>query len=111
MDPLMGIVGAVLVSRWSLGLLKDTSKVLLDTQAPDDLVEEVRSALEQDGASTVTDTHIWAIGPGIYSAALTVEARKPVEPTEYSAKLAMIEKIVHSTIEVHAEPSDPNRGR
>jgi len=36
-DPLMGILGAILVSRWSLGLLRTTSSLLLDKRGPEDI--------------------------------------------------------------------------
>ena len=49
MDPLMGIVGAVLVGRWSLGLMRDSGRVLLDRQAPEELRRRVVGAVEGGG--------------------------------------------------------------
>lgn len=34
-DPAMGILGAILIARWSLGLLRSTSFILLDRQGPE----------------------------------------------------------------------------
>ncbi|MCK5331847.1 MAG: CDF family Co(II)/Ni(II) efflux transporter DmeF, partial [Candidatus Marinimicrobia bacterium] len=72
MDPLMGIVGAVMVTRWSIGLLKETSRVLLDHQAPDTLVDKVKELLEKDRQTTITDLHIWSIGLNQYVAAIAI---------------------------------------
>ena len=68
LDPFMGIVGAALVVRWSWGLLRSSAHVLLDMQAPKELQEQVRQAIESEGDSRISDLHIWAVGPGIYAA-------------------------------------------
>ena len=47
MDPAMGIVGAILVARWSYGLLGSTSGVLLDRQAPKELQDSIRELTER----------------------------------------------------------------
>ncbi|MCW8851248.1 MAG: CDF family Co(II)/Ni(II) efflux transporter DmeF, partial [Gammaproteobacteria bacterium] len=78
MDPVMGIVGAVLVARWSYGLLGSTSGVLLDRQAPEVLQREIREILEADEDTRVTDLHVWSIGPGIYSAQITLVGHRPL---------------------------------
>ncbi|NLS97696.1 MAG: CDF family Co(II)/Ni(II) efflux transporter DmeF [Planctomycetaceae bacterium] len=107
LDPVMGVVGAILVTRWSLGLLATTSRVLLDHQGPAGLREEIRKAIEAEPQTTVTDLHLWQIGPGIHSLALTVVAADP-KPGEYYRQLlprghglvhATIETVVESTIE------------
>lgn len=58
MDPVMGVIGAVLVARWSYGLLGTTSSVLLDRQAPEKLRATIRDVMEQDMDSQVTDLHV-----------------------------------------------------
>ena len=62
MDPVVGVIGAVLVARWSYGLLGATSAVLLDRQAPEPLRQQVRHAIEAHGDTRVTDLHVWSIG-------------------------------------------------
>ncbi len=101
MDPVMGIVGAILVARWSYGLLGSTSAVLLDRQAPEELRETLRQAIEQDGDSRVTDLHVWSIGPEIYSALISIIAHKPATPDKYKARLPTSASLVHVTVEVH----------
>jgi cation diffusion facilitator family transporter len=104
MDPVMGIVGAVLVARWSLGLIRDTSSILLDHQAPDALLEKTRTAIEGVDHNRVADLHIWSIGPGIYSASLAVVSDAPKPPEHYKALIPGNLGIVHTVVEVHRFP-------
>ena len=97
----MGIVGAVLVARWSYGLLGTTAAVLLDRQAPESLQTAVRDAIEGDGDSRLTDLHLWSIGPGIYSAQIALVAHEPATPAEYKARIPASTGLVHITVEVH----------
>ena len=100
-DPLMGIVGALLVARWSLGLLHSTGIVLLDRQGPDDLCETIRHRLEQEPATRVVDLHVWAIGPRMYSAIIAVVAGEPREPEHYKRLIPQDLGVVHAAVEVH----------
>lgn len=101
MDPMMGVVGAILVTRWSMGLLGQSSSVLLDHQAPEKLVSKVRDVLEKEGA-VVMDLHVWSIGPEIYSAAVSVASVETAEVERCKRLLSELPPIVHSTVEVHA---------
>jgi cation diffusion facilitator family transporter len=103
-DPLMGIVGAILVARWSLGLLKSTSVVLLDRQGPDDLSAMIRRRIENEDGTRVVDLHLWAIGPKMYSAAVAIVAKQPRDPDHYKALIPAGAGIVHTVVEVH--PAD-----
>ena len=102
MDPLMGIVGAVLVARWSLGLLKATSTVLLDRSAAPEVCAAVREGIERIDGNRVVDLHVWCIGLNLYSASLTVVSPLPRSPEHYKALLPASLNIVHATVEVHA---------
>jgi cation diffusion facilitator family transporter len=98
MDPIMGIVGAVLITRWSWHLLKDTSRVLLDQQRSD-LEEDVRHAIENDDAR-ISDLHLWSIGPNIHSAIVSVVSHNPETPAVYKRRLqARCPSLVHVTVE------------
>jgi cation diffusion facilitator family transporter len=101
MDPIMGIVGAVLVARWSYGLLGTTASVLLDRQGPEKLQETIREAVERDGDSRVTDLHVWSIGPGIYSAQIALVAHNPAAPEEYKDRIPKSAGLVHISVEIH----------
>lgn len=102
MDPLMGIVGAVLVARWSVGLLRSTSEILLDRQGPRAARERIRESLEADGITRVTDLHLWSIGPGIYSLVITLATDQPRSTDDYRARIPDDLHIVHANIEVCA---------
>ena len=101
MDPAMGIVGAILVARWSVGLIRDTSGVLLDHQAPAVMLDRARAAIESVDHNRVTDLHIWSIGPGIYSATVTVVNDAPRPPEYYKNLIPGDLGIVHTIVEVH----------
>ncbi|MGH6762451.1 MAG: CDF family Co(II)/Ni(II) efflux transporter DmeF [Phyllobacterium sp.] len=99
-DPLMGIVGALVIARWSLGLIRDAGGVLLDTLPDgDDLPDEIREAIETD-REKITDLHVWRVGPGHHAAIVSITAREPAALSEYRAKLAHIHELSHVTIEV-----------
>ena len=110
MDPVMGIVGAVLVARWSYGLLGSTSGVLLDRQAPEVLQREIREILEADEDTRVTDLHVWSIGPGIYSAQITLVGHRPLSASEYKALIPESLRLVHVSVEVHVCPDHDEAG-
>jgi cation diffusion facilitator family transporter len=104
MDPVMGIVGSLLVGRWSFGLLGSTGAILLDRQAPRELSDTVRGALEADQDTRVTDLHVWSIGPAIYSAQISLVAHDPATPAEYKSRLPDALGLVHVSIEIQKCP-------
>ena len=104
MDPLMGIVGAIMVARWSLGLLRQTSAVLLDRQAPAHVLEAVRDNIERHDDNRVADLHLWSVGPGIYAAIVSVISGAPRPPDWYKSLIPGSLGLVHVTVEVHRCP-------
>lgn len=100
MDPVMGIVGAVLVSRWSVGLLRATSSVLLDNQASTKIQRRIQECIEDDD-NRVADLHIWAIGPSIYAAIISVVSGDPKSPEDYKELIPRDLGLAHVTVEVH----------
>lgn len=104
LDPVMGIVGAGLVARWSWSLIRDSGSVLLDRQADEATVSRVREAIECHGTDRVADLHVWRIGETIHAAAITVVSDAPSTPDEYRARLPADLNIVHATAEIHRCP-------
>jgi len=101
LDPLMGIVGTVLVGRWAIGLLRDTGRVLLDAEMDAPVVEEVREivrALPQPTA--LRDLHIWRVGKGRYACIVSIETDAAVTADAVRERLAVHEELVHVTVEV-----------
>jgi cation diffusion facilitator family transporter len=114
LDPVMGVVGAVLVAVWAKGLITETGKVLLDREMDHPVVDEIREVVEQrqpgegpgDHRDTrITDLHVWRVGKQVYSCALTVVTRDPTLTADVvRERLAVHDEIVHSTIEIHRWP-------
>jgi len=100
-DPLMGIVGSLLVARWSIGLLHSTGVVLLDRQGPDDIRNMIRRRIEAERDNEVADLHLWAVGPRMYSAILAIVTSEPRPPEHYKSLLPGSLGIVHIAVEVH----------
>ena len=100
LDPTMGIVGALVIARWSWSLIRDTGRVLLDyVSEEEDLPEEIRAAIET-GSDRITDLHVWQLGPGHLAAILSIRSSDPLEPAAYRARLSHIHDLSHLTVEV-----------
>lgn len=101
LDPVMGLVGAVLVAVWAVGLVSQTGKVLLDREMDHPVVEEIRQAV-QSPTEQVVDLHVWRVGKNVYSCAMTVLTRDGAfDAAVARRRLSIHEEVVHSTIEVH----------
>lgn len=99
-DPIMGVVGALVITRWSWGLMRDSGSVLLDAAAEgQEVQQEIREAMEPTG-SRVADLHVWQVGPGHFAAIISLMAQEPKEPAHYKALLAHIHELSHVTVEV-----------
>lgn len=106
MDPVMGIVGAVLITRWSWGLLHDTSGILLDS-ANQQKVEAIQRAIEADSDNRVTDLHLWQVGANRYAVIISLVTHFPKAPEYYKVLLKDFSELEHISVEVnqcHGEP-------
>lgn len=105
-DPLMGVVGALVILRWSWSLIREVSLVLLDAHPThDDKVAQIRTRLEDDGVE-VFDLHIWQIAPGKYASIVALGACRPQPPSYYKARLAHMGWLAHLSVEVERTPSE-----
>jgi len=104
MDPVMGLVGSLVIARWSYGLLRDTSRVLLDAEVPEDRLAAIRGAIEADADARVADLHVWRVGPRHLAAIVSLVAHEPREPDHYKRLLRAQRDLVHVTVEVHRCP-------
>ena len=98
-DAAMGIIGAVVISNWALGLVRDAGAVLLDIRPNAELVRSVRECLEHD-SDRVADLHLWRIGPGHNAVVATIVSHEPQAPNFYKGRLAKLAGLSHVTIEV-----------
>lgn len=100
MDPLMGIVGAIVIARWSWGLMRDAGAVLIDAVPDRALAEAIRERLEV-GGDRVSDLHLWRLGPGHNAAVIALVSDQPRPPEAYKARLATLPHLSHFTVEVN----------
>jgi len=107
MDPVMGIVGAAVITRWSYGLLRDTSRILLDSEVDQETVEKIRSLIEADSDNLVADLHVWQISPQEVSVIITVVTHFPKSPDHYKKILSGFLDKAHITVEVQKCDSEP----
>ena len=101
LDPLVALVGAAVIGQWSWGLLRSSSRALVDATAEAPLRQAVAAAIEADGDAKLADLHVWQIGPQAWSAALSVVADRPLPVADYHARLAPLHALRHVTVEVH----------
>jgi cation diffusion facilitator family transporter len=100
MDPFMGIIGAAVILRWSYGLLRDTSSILLDKSIRLEKQAQMRSAIEAVSDNRVTDFHIWPIAPNHFAAILSIATHYPKPPDYYKDILKGYKELDHITVEV-----------
>lgn len=110
LDPVMGVVGALLVGRWSMSLMRQSARILLDQQAPEHVLEELRSAFESLNDTKVVDLHVWSIGPGKRAAVVGLTASSPGTLEDYRATLPRGAGVVHLTIEIAPLPPPSGHG-
>jgi cation diffusion facilitator family transporter len=98
LDAAMGLVGAAVILRWSISLMGQTARVLLDSADPS-LIKRVKERLEKDGAC-VSDLHIWRLGPGHSAVVATVVCPSGNKPDHFKEKLSEVPTLSHVTVEV-----------
>lgn len=101
LDPLMGIVGALVIARWSWTLMGATASVLLD-RTDEAVAEEIRELVERPGDATITDLHVWRVGPQAHAAIVSVVAAARVGAEEIRARLQPVHEVGHLTVEIRA---------
>lgn len=102
LDPIMGIVGAIIITRWSYGLLKQTSPILLDASIEEEYQRAVKDTIEKDSDNRVSDIHIWKVGANHYAAIIALVTHYPDTAEHYKGLLSDFHKLSHVTIEVNA---------
>jgi cation diffusion facilitator family transporter len=101
MDPAMGIVGSIVIARWSYGLMREAGMVLLDAQASPELADGIRATIEAVPGDRVADLHVWRVGPGHFAAIVSVVTESPRPAAEFKRSLARWPELCHVTIEVN----------
>jgi cation diffusion facilitator family transporter len=98
LDPVMGIVGAVVIAKWSIALIRQSANVLLDV-TDEHVAAEIREVVETSGDVQITDLHVWKVGPDARAAIVSVLARADVTSEAIRERLAVVHEVSHLTIE------------
>ena len=101
LDPLVALLGAVVVGRWALQVLRSSSRALVDATQDPALAERIRAAIEVDQDARLADLHVWQVGGRAWCAALSIVADRPLDAAEYRDRLRSIDVLGHVTVEVH----------
>lgn len=103
LDPVMGLVGALLVALWARGLLRDTGRVLLDAEMDAPVVEEIRQVVAQlPVPASITDLHVWRVGKDQYACIVSLATAAALSADSVRQALAVHEELAHITVEVNA---------
>ncbi|HDS1727857.1 MULTISPECIES: CDF family Co(II)/Ni(II) efflux transporter DmeF [Pseudomonas] len=104
LDPVMGLVGAVVIARWAWSLMKDTASVLLD-KTDNHVAEEIRGLLSHSGKLQITDLHVWRVGPEARAAIVSVTGSLDFTADDIRAALTPVHEVAHLTVEYRAAAS------
>jgi cation diffusion facilitator family transporter len=102
-DPVVGIIGSLVIASWAFGLIRASGAVLLDVSADKKLENVIRDRLETKG-DRVTDLHLWQVGPGHRAAVISVISDSPLPPATYKRRLGGLHGLCHVTVEVELCP-------
>ena len=98
LDPVMGIVGAIVIARWAWSLMGVTAGVLLD-QTDEHVAAEIRERVEQPGDARITDLHVWRVGPDAHAAIVSVVGQASTDADSIRERLKPVHEVSHLTVE------------
>ena len=101
LDPFMGVVGALIITRWSLSLLQETSPILLDGSIAEEYQAAIKKRIESADDNRIADIHVWKVGPADYAAIIAIVTHYPRNPAHYKNMLADFRKLSHITVEIN----------
>jgi len=107
LDPVVGVVGAVVIAVWAWGLMRQSAAVLLDREMDHPLTQAVRATLESDGDAKVADLHVWRVGRESFAVEVCIVADRPLAPSVYRERLDVHKELAHVSIEVNRCPHAP----
>lgn len=101
LDALMGIVGAAIISVWAVGLIKETSPILLDGSIDQEYSQAIQNRIEKDADNHIVDFHIWHLSAEHFAAIISIATSEPKPAQHYKSLLSDFNRLSHVTIEVH----------
>ena len=100
LDPIMGIVGAIIITRWSIGLIKQTSPILLDNSIEQNYLDKIKKEIESEN-DKISDLHVWKVSGNHYAAIISIASNKPKSIEDYKTSLKSLDKLSHISIELN----------
>ena len=105
LDPVMGLAGAVLVSVWAIGLLRDSGRILLDAEMDAPVVAEIREVIEHGAVpARITDLHVWRVARAKYAVVVSVATESTKDSEYFRLALGVHEELAHVTVDVERVP-------
>lgn len=98
LDPFVGIVGAIIVIKWGIGLLKTTGKILVDYDDDESLRKEIIELIHKNNLE-VSDIHIWDILNGDKAVICSIKTQDLKQSAEIRKQILHNKKIKHLTLE------------
>ena len=108
-DPVVGIVGAIVIASWSISLIRSSALTLLDMMPDASLAARIKDKLEV-GGDRISDLHLWRVGPGHAALVASVVTDTPRDTSEYKARLSDLKELSHVTIEMQVCPDQHEHG-
>ena len=107
LDPAMGIVGSIIIARWSYGLMKQSAPILLDASIDEAYQAAIREAVESDSDNRISDMHVWRVGANHYAAIVSLVTHYPKTAEHYKDLLHGFNRLSHLTVEVNRCSEEP----
>jgi cation diffusion facilitator family transporter len=101
LDPLVGVIGTVVIASWAYGLVRDSALVLLDAEDDPSLASEIRAMIERELGARVADMHLWRLGPGHRGLIVSLLSPDQITADRIRAELrARYASLSHVTVEI-----------
>ncbi|MDG4475760.1 CDF family Co(II)/Ni(II) efflux transporter DmeF [Thiovibrio frasassiensis] len=107
LDPLIGIVGAMVICRWAYGLLRETGAILLDGSISTEELAAIKEKIEGTLDNRIADMHVWKVGPAHYAAIISIVTHYPQQIEYYKELLRDFTNLSHLTVEIHTCAGKP----
>ncbi|MEE3775871.1 CDF family Co(II)/Ni(II) efflux transporter DmeF [Campylobacter sp. CX2-4080-23] len=102
LDPLMGIVGAILILVWAMGLLRQSGKILLDANMNEPIVSEVIDILRLFRSDLIIkDLHLIKVAKDKYACIISLSSDEPLDIESIKKELSKHKELVHILVEIY----------
>jgi cation diffusion facilitator family transporter len=100
LDPVMGIVGALIITSWAWGLVKQTGPILLDASINEQYIAKIVAAVEEEPDHQVCDIHVWPVSADNHAGMISIVSHEPKDVDYFKTKLSAFTRIDHLTVEI-----------